>query len=296
MKNESNTKKAPILIYQDDEIARFNRETLDTIFEEVESIKLQLLSLDFPFTPETFVKCLTEGTDFITETLYQKLAENFKGMSDKVIQTLTEDEKGKLKKLVIMIEPSINSVKELLNQIGLTPDQVPFDEKDNPVITDELKHFLSEKSKRYATTEGEKELYYAILKFIEVANSLEACLAKNEYPLLFTKYTSFEYPLRNAESDHFAFPLCLADYDRVEEDGFARFVLNPDVFQEFAILKGASEDFKKNRVYNPSYSSNTGEASLHLPKDAGKRIEDFIANPEDNTKLPAGRWKNFPGA
>ena len=195
-----------------------------------------------------------------------------------------------------MIEPSINSVKELLNQIGLTPDQVPFDEKDNPVITDELKHFLSEKSKRYATSDAEKELYYAILKFIEVANALESCLAKHEYPLLYTKYLNFEAPMRHAEYDSFAYPLCLVDYDNVLIDGFARFVLNPDVFQQYTLMKGATEDFKKNRVYNPSYSSNTGEASLQLPKDAGKRIEDFIANPEDNTKLPKGRWKNFPGA
>ena len=51
-----------LLIHIDNDLAMVNKETLKTIFEEVDKMKTILLSLDLSFTKETFVKCLNEGS------------------------------------------------------------------------------------------------------------------------------------------------------------------------------------------------------------------------------------------
>jgi hypothetical protein len=105
------------------------------------------------------------------------------------------------------------------------------------------------------------------------------------------------YPTRNADTEHFAYPLATASYESLETDGCASLIINPSFLDEAKLKKGSAEARAREMVAHPNYSSPTGEANLHLPANAGKKLDDFVQNNhlEDNPKLPAGRWKNFPG-
>jgi hypothetical protein len=294
MKSE---KTERLLIHVDKDLAKYNQEVLKAIFEEVKTMRARFNEIEVLFNQPNFLKTIMGGCNWIEQTLYDKLAENYKGMSERVIQTLTEDKKGKLKMLVVPFEPLVTKVKELLKKIDLTPDQVPFDTENNPAITNELKHFLSEKSRRYITTDEEKELYYTILKFIESTNALEASLAKNGFPLLFTKYLDFQLPMPNAENDTFAYPLALANYDNVLIDNHAILELNPEYFEDIrAIMKALSDRQNLEREMRSlppevRFHENRGidipAATFKLKPDASKKIESGIKTPS--------RWKGMPG-
>jgi hypothetical protein len=304
MKKETNTKKeAPekLLIYQDENLQKHNKKILDEIFTDIETIKSRFSEIEVPFNQSNFIKSM-EGCNWIEQTLYDKLAENYKGMSDKVIQTLTEDEKVKLQKLVIPIEPILLKIQELLNQIELSAEQLPFNEKNEPIINAELKNLLSEKSKRYVTGTNEIELYDTILKFIESANALEASLAKNGHPLLFTKYLDFSIPMLNAESDTFAYPLALANYDNVLNDEHAVLEINPEYFENIrADIKALYERVKLERelrsmppeVRFHDSRINIPIAKFKLNPGTGKLVDG--TNTDPNIKTNKKRWSGMPG-
>lgn len=296
MKKETNTKTPErILISVDENLSKHNEKTLQEIFSEIDKLKSHLLSLDLPFTKETFAKCLNEGTDFIAETLYQKLAENYEKMSEKVIQTLIEGEKVKLQKLVIPIEPILLKIQELLNQIQLRGEQVPFDAEHNPIINSELKNFLSEKSKRYA--EGDEiPIYNAVIKFITAVNEIEQFLAKTQYPLLIG--IPGVYLNKFLENNFFnSLPYFMIDTDNCDDKGYCELQINPELFEEFRenVKRNSEREkietelrsvppevrFTGNRIDIPA-------ASFKLKPTAGIEVEGKI-----NTSKT--RWKGMPG-
>lgn len=287
MKAQKQEIQERLLIYQDADLAKFNKKVLEQIFSEVKTMKALFKDIGIEFNQANFIKTMSEGSTWLFDILYSQATEMFKKMSDLVKASMVDADK--LHEIINPVEPIIENIKELLNQVNLRADQLPF-EKDLPVINNELKEILAERSKRYATGPLEIELFHTIEEFITITNKLEASLAKNGFPMLFTKYTSFQYPSRHAESDHFAFPMAIACYDNLEIDGHSVLQINPEFLEDYKLMKSSAENRSKEMVSNPNYSSNTGGASVQLPKDAGKRIEDFIANPE--SKLPPkGRWK-----
>lgn len=295
MKAQKQETQGRLLIYQDNDLAKFNRKILEEIFLLVKELKALFKDIGIPFNQEAFIKTMNEGSTWLFDILYSQATEMFKKMSDLVKASMVDADK--LHEIINPVEPIIENIKALLNQVNLRADQLPF-EKELPVINNELKEILAERSKRYATGPLEIELFHTIEEFITIANKLEASLAKNGFPMLFTKYTSFQYPSRHAESDHFAFPMAIASYDNLEIDGHAILQINPEFLEDYKLLKGSAEARARELVPNPNYSSKTGEAFIHLDKGAGKRLDNFVQNNhlEDNTKLPKGRWKGMPGA
>jgi hypothetical protein len=219
-----------LLIYQDEDLHKFSKETLKTIFAEVETLKTRFNEIEIPFNPANFNKTIQDGCQWIEDELFNKLVENnYKGLSQKIIDSKVP--KDQFKEFVTPIDEIVVRIKGLLNKIDISADQVPFDEKNEPIINAELKNLLSEASKRYAIGANEIELFHTIEEFILICNKLEKSLAKNGFPLLFTKYTDFSLPMLNAESDTFAYPLALANYDNVLNDGHAALELNPEYFE-----------------------------------------------------------------
>jgi hypothetical protein len=287
-----------ILIYQDEELNRMNKKTLDEIFSEAKSMKAKFTEIGVKFNPENFVMTINEGLNWIADELFNIFIEhNYTGLSERVIEDLVD--RQQFSKVVEMLEAPVSKLKELLKKIDLTPDQVPFDSENNPVINDELKEILSERSKRYAIGASEIELYNAILKFIESTNELEASLSKNGFPLLFTKYLNFDFPMLNAEIDSAFYPLCLVNYDNVLIDGKAELEINPEYFEnvrtEMESLSERVKLEKELRSLPPEdrFSENRSPdiivpaASFKLPKDAGKQVES-------GTKTQK-RWAGMPG-
>lgn len=295
-KTETNKTEAHerLLIYKDDDLLKHNRKVLEEIFSEVDKIKTLFNSLEVSWNQQQFIRLINEGTGFVTDYLFSKLSENYKGLSETVIQSLTEVEKGKLQKLVLPIDPIILKVKELLKEIDLTADQLSFNVLADPIINEKLKQILIEKSKRYAVGKDEIEFVHTVEEFIAIANRLEACLTKNSYPLLFTKYFSVHAPLRYADTDSAFFPICLVNYDNIETDGCAQLQLNPDLFQELASNINAIEDFRQNAGLSKEVRDDQNlkipvAPALRLPRDTGKKIEAGIKT------LSKDRWKGFPG-
>lgn len=297
MKKQQNETPEKILIYQDEDLHKFNNETLKTIFAEVETMKTRFNEIEIPFNPANFIKTIQDGCKWIEQALYDKLVENnYKGLSAKVVEDLID--RVQFKKFVVPVEEIAERIKSSLNKINLQADQVPFDAKSNPVINDELKEVLSERSKRYAIGASEIELYNAILKFIESTNELESSLAKNGFPLLFTKYLNFDFPMLNAEIDSAFYPLCLVNYDNVLIDGRAELEINPEYFENVRTeMESFTERQKLEREMRSlppevSFKDRSSDisvpaASFGLPKDAGKQVES-------GTKTQK-RWAGMPG-
>jgi len=295
MKKQNETPER-LLIYQDADLAKFNNETLKTIFAEVETMKFRFTEIEVPFNQANFLKTIQDGCKWIEQALYDKLVENnYKGLSAKVVEDLID--RVQFKKFIVPIEEVAERTKGLLMKINLQADQVPFDAKSNPVINDELKEVLSERSKRYAIGASEIELYHAIQKFIESTNELESSLAKSGFPLLFTKYTDFSLPMPNAEIDSAFYPVCLVNYDNVLVDGHAELEMNPEYFEEIRVrMEAFSERQKLEKElrslppevrFKENQNSEIPVASFKLPKDAGKQVE--------SGSKTAKRWAGMPG-
>lgn len=276
-----------ILIYQDEDLHKYNKKVLDEIFSDIQTMKSRFSEIEVPFNQANFIKTMQEGSNWIEQTLFDKLAANYKGLAETIIESMVPREQ--FRKFLVPIDEIVERVKGSLKDIDLQADQLPFDAKHNPVINAELKEILSEASKRYATGTEEIELYYAILKFIESTNALEACLAKNQYPLLFTQFTSSQAQVRYAESENFAFPLCLADYDNIDRDGFAKLTLNPEVFSEYELKRNAANFFTENAGQSSeinSFENRSSEIPAAGFNPTGKAIEN---------KIPAKHWSGMAG-
>jgi len=296
-----------ILIHVDNSLAKFNKQTLDAIFAEVEKMKTLFLEIEITFNQANFIKTMQEGCQWIKDLLYNTFVDNnYKGLSQKIIDAKVP--RDQFNEFVAPIETLISKIDGLLKKIELTADQIPFNAMDEPIINNELKEILSEASKRYVVGSGEIELYHAILTFIESINALEASLTKTGFPLLFTKYLDFNFPMPNCESDHFAYPICLANYDNLLEDSHATLIMNPDYFENIrAEMKALSDrqEFEQEMRSLPTevrFNNNrtvdipAGQFKTRLPKEVGKMIEDFASNPDPTKTIPSkGRWKGLPG-
>ena len=298
MKAQKEETPKKLLIYQDNDLLKYNRKVLEEVFIEVDRIKTMFTSLEVPWNQQQFIRLINEGSGFVTDFLFAKLAENYKGLSAIVVDSLTEVEKGKLQKIVIPFEPIIEKIKELLKKVDLTVDQLSLNLLAEPIINEKLKQILSEKSKRYAIG-NEIELFHIIEEVIISCNKLEKSLAKNGFGLIFTKYLNFDFHLPNAESDSAFYPLCLVNYDNVLNDGHATLEMNPDYFEDIRESMKALSDRqnleKEMRSLPPEvrFHENRGidipAASFKLKPDAGKQFEN-------RTKTPAkDRWKGMPG-
>jgi hypothetical protein len=128
-------------------------------------------------------------------------------------------------------------------------------------------------------------------------------LAKNSYPLLFTKYLNFDFPMPNAEADTFAFPLALANYDNVLNDGFASLEMNPDYFEDIRTdMKNQQDRQNLERDlrslppevrFHENRGSDIPAASFKPKPGTGKLIDG--TNTDPNIIAPKKRWAGFPG-
>jgi hypothetical protein len=280
-----------LLIAEDQELSKYSNEVLNQIFDEIRNLREAFNEAGVPFSKDAFLKTMSEGSTWMTDYLYEKLIAGLlrDGFTEAAIENLEGDKRLRLEKTIEPIAPIIEGIQTLCNEIDLKASTISF-KGNEPVTNETLTRYLEERTKHYAIGKDEIELYHQVEEFIVNANKLEASLAKFGFPFLFTKFTSFEYPVRNADVEQAFYPLAVASYDELETEGHATLKVNPAFLEDYKLLKSSAENRRNDMVANPNYSSNTGKASIHLPKDAGKRIEDFIANPE--SKLPPkGRWK-----
>lgn len=308
MKIVKEDKSERLLIHVDSDLHKVNKKILDEIFIEIENLKKQFAVAGIPFAKDAFCRVINEGYSWMTDFLYDKLKATYlsEGFSEAVIENLKGDERARFQTVVAPIEPVSIKIKKLLNQIELSPDQIPFNAQDDPIINNELKEILSEKSKRYAVGTKEIELFHVILKWIEKTNELEASLAKNGFPLMFTKYLNFDFPMPNCESDHFAYPICLANYDNVLIDLHAKLEFNPEYFEDIRFQMKAVADrqaleremrsMPNEVIFRENHSPNIPAATFRLPKDTGKILDEFLANTDPDKVVPGkDRWKGLSG-
>jgi hypothetical protein len=272
-----------LLIYVDNDLAKSQSETLKKIFAEVEAMKTIFLELEVPWNKAEFVKTLTEGPGWITEFLNQKLTEIYKSMGKKVTESITKVDKEKLQEDVLPIEPIAMKIKALLKEMDIEEEQVPFDAENNPSISNDLKVYLQEKCKHYATGNDEIAVYEAVKKFADAVNAFERFIVATPYPTILDIPAPTER-IQDFKDANFFMQFSYFDLDfNTVDDGYCTLLVNHKMFDEFEAVKRknafdtAMQSLPREVHYREdSIINEIPVAPFKLPRDTGAKVDGNI--------------------
>jgi len=293
-----------LLIYHDAEMHEINNKLLEEILSNIRKLKALFDLAGIPFSKNAFILILTKGSTWLTDILYEKLKATYlrDGFSDSLIESLKSEEFAKLEEYVKPCEPILINIKELLNKIELSPNQIPFDEHCEPLITKELKKILIEKSNKFLIGAKEIEIFQIMKDFALIANKLESHLCKHSFPMLFTLYTKHIFQVPFAETVHSLSPFFIANYDELESIGHAVLKINPYFFEDISRIKEAKTftaemqrtmpALRPDKTFVEFPEGDVSAGVFRLPKTVGPLLDDFHANP-DKPRPDRGKWKGF---
>lgn len=291
-----------LLIQVDQEQAKYNKETMNKIFSQIKELKEMFDEIEITFNQSNFVKTVRDGCKWIENELLNKLIQNnYKGLPEKIIESIVPE--LQFKNFLTPIETLVRKLKEHLTWIGLLEDQIPFNEKAYPIITNELEQILDEKSKKYISGIDEIEIFHTMEKFAAICNKLEALLYRYKFPLMITLYTNPESQVPFAETVHSFYPFFVTNYDSLETNGCATLDINTEFFEDIRRIAEANAFTEEMRRAMPKLQSDkpfrsdvpgydVSATAIRLPKTVGKLLGEYKANP-DKERSRKGRWTGF---